>query len=139
MLSRQRSVGRAIFFFLGLSVLVSSCSPKGGTDGSVATKEPPDKGVLDLVNEKVIEGWAWNRAEPEETVKVDLFDGETLLGTVTADQFREGLLKNGVGDGKHKFSFPTPAVLKDGQPHTVRAIISGTEIELRGSPKTFEY
>jgi hypothetical protein len=133
MLFRQRHAGRAILTFLGLSVLVSACSLKGGS------VPPPDKGNLAFVNDKTIEGWAWNRADPEGTVKVDLFDGETLLGTVVADRFRQDLLEVGVGDGRHGFRFPTPDVLKDGEPHSVRAIISGTEIELGGSPKMYEH
>jgi hypothetical protein len=42
----------------------------------------------------------------------------------------------GIGTGRYGFVIETPAVLKDGQPHTVRALISGTTRQLRGSPQT---
>jgi hypothetical protein len=42
----------------------------------------------------------------------------------------------GVGDGKHGFSYPTPARLKDRRPHTVRVVISGTGLELMNSSRT---
>lgn len=135
MLSRQKTADRVIVLGLGLSLLLSACSP----NSNAGRKQPPDTGTLDLVNDNVIEGWVWDRAQPKETVSVDLFDGETLLGTAAADKFRKDLLENGIGDGKHKFSYPTPTALKDGKPHTVRAMISGTKTELRGSPKTFEH
>jgi hypothetical protein len=67
---------------------------------------------------------------------VDLYDGETFLTTFAADLFRKDLLEAGVGNGNHGFFFPTPASLKDGRPHTVRALIAGTKTELRSSPKT---
>lgn len=134
----KMTLGRILVLCLGLCLLPAGCSP-GSNAGRSGAKQPPDTGTLDLVNDKVIEGWAWNRAQPQEIVKVDLFDGETLLGTVSADLFRKDLLEHGIGDGKHKFSFPTPENLKDGKPHTIRATISGTKTELRNSPKVFEH
>ncbi len=139
---QQIRVNRVVWLVLGLSVLIGSCSFKDESAGpgtSVENKQPPDRGSLDTVNAKIIAGWAWKRADPEETVKVDLFDGETLLETVAADEFRQDLLNRGVGDGRHKFSFPTPDSLKDGKPHTIRAVISGTELELGGSPRTYQH
>lgn len=135
MLLSQKAFDRVTCVILGLSFLLNGCSFKSAP----GLKQPPDTGTLDVVNQNFIEGWVWNRDQPNETVKVDLFDGTTLLGTVPADIFRKDLLKNGIGDGKHSFKYPTPVTLKDGKPHTIRAVISGAKTELRGSPKTFEH
>ena len=55
---------------------------------------------------------------------------------MVADQSREDLVRAKVGDGKYAFSVPTPAALKDGRPHTVKAVFAGTNTQLNGSPKT---
>ena len=95
---------------------------------------PIYEGSLGLVNEKVIGGWAWNRAVPEATVEVEIYDSDVLVGTVRADRYREDLQKAGMGDGKHGFMFPTPAAMRDGKEHTVRARIALTTIHLSKSP-----
>jgi hypothetical protein len=90
--------------------------------------------TLDSADNKVIQGWAWDPQQPDTPLEVEIFDGKTLLGKVTADRFRKDLADNRKGNGRHGFAFPTPASLKDGRPHSVRATISGTEIELTKSP-----
>jgi hypothetical protein len=96
------------------------------------------EGHLDIVGGEEIAGWAWDPKKPDTPVKVDVYDGDTLLATVVADQFREDLLKEKIGNGKHGFSIATPAKLKDGKGHTIRVLISGTKTELNDSPKTFK-
>ena len=92
-------------------------------------------GTLDVADEKVIQGWAWDPQHPDTAVEVDIYDGKTLLGKVTADRFRKDLADNRKGNGRHGFIFPTPASMKDSRTHSIRAKISGAEIELRKSPK----
>ena len=84
---------------------------------------------------KRIEGWAWDPRQPETPIDVDLYDGKTLLAKVTADRFRQDLVRNKKGDGKHGFVFKTPDALKDGKTHQIHAKIAGRGIELNKSPK----
>ncbi|WP_229317793.1 putative Ig domain-containing protein, partial [Larkinella sp. C7] len=49
--------------------------------------------------------------------------------------FRQDLLNAGKGNGKHAFSFPIPANLKDGQPHLLTARVSGSSFMLKNPPK----
>lgn len=97
--------------------------------------KPIEAGRLDTVDADFIAGWARDKKTPGTPVRVDIYDGETLLASVLADQFREDLKSAGVGDGNFGFSYATPPRMKDGRPHTVRAKISGIGYELPGSPK----
>jgi hypothetical protein len=63
-------------------------------------------------------------------VNVDIYDGDTLLATVAADQFRQDLATAGKGDGRHGFVYTVPTSLKDGRPHAIRLTISGTQVDL---------
>jgi hypothetical protein len=92
------------------------------------------EGSLDTVNDSFIAGWAWDKDIPERTLMVDLYREGNLMAAVPADQPRADLLESGRGTGRYAFQIPTPMELKDCRPHTLRAFISGTNIELAGSP-----
>ncbi len=83
------------------------------------------EGSLDAVDAEAIFGWAWNRAQHDKPIQVRIWADDTPLATVTADQFRQDLLDAGVGNGKHGFSVPIPAILRDGKPHTIRVTVEG--------------
>ena len=81
-------------------------------------------------------GWAWDPAQPDTPVAVDVWSGDSRLGTVTANWFRWDLLMAGKGDGQHafRFYFPEQGVLRTGR--DVRVTFAGTDRPLPGSPKT---
>ena len=80
-------------------------------------------------------GWAWDKDHGDAIVCVDIFDGDTLLATVAADQFEQKLRDGGIGNGRHSFVYPIPDRLKDGKAHLIAAKISGTDIHLTNSPQ----
>jgi hypothetical protein len=92
-------------------------------------------GVFDVVAEGCLYGWAWDPRASHQPISVDIYDGEDLLATVLADQFREDLRQAGVGNGRHGFAYPVPAQLQDGQDHTIRIRVAGSSVELEGSRK----
>jgi hypothetical protein len=94
-------------------------------------------GSLDVVNEDQIGGWAWDRAQPDKHVQVEIRDRGTVLSTVGAVQFRHDLFDAGIGRGDHAFVYPMPPGLKDGKPHMVTVMVVGASVELPGSPKSF--
>jgi hypothetical protein len=96
------------------------------------------EGTLDVVAADQITGWAWDPEQPNRPVTVDIFDGDEKLVTLLADTSREDLVLAQKGNGKHGFSFAPPAALKDGKPHPIRVVLSGTGQELAGSPKTLQ-
>ena len=95
---------------------------------------PLARGTLDRIGCAWIEGWAWDPQQPETPIAVDLYDGETLLGTMTADRLRPDLVRKKKGNGKHGFVFHTPASLRDGMVHQIHVKIAGPEFELNKSP-----
>jgi hypothetical protein len=95
-------------------------------------------GRFELIDKDQIVGWVWDKRRPDRPLGVEIYDGERLLETRPADQFRQDLLDAGIGNGKHAFCYPTPAGLKDGKPHTVRVKASGTELVLSPQTVTFD-
>ena len=82
-------------------------------------------------------GWAWNKRQPNKPVKVDIYDAQTLLGTVTADHFRQDLLKAGKGNGRHAFVYFLTPAMQARRSHSIRVMISRTGIDLKNTPKAF--
>jgi membrane protein involved in D-alanine export len=80
-------------------------------------------------------GWVWDKHRPNGPVNVDLWDGDRLILTFPANEFRQDLLDAGYGNGEHSFHLWTPSVLQDGRPHTAHLRIAGSRLELTGSPK----
>ena len=99
----------------------------------------PFDGSHDETNCDKTFGWAWDRTQPSRRVDVEVYDGDTYLGTVPANQFRSDLRDLGLGDGSgsYAFNFPTPASLKNGAAHTIRAKVAGTNFFLGNTAKTF--
>jgi len=80
-------------------------------------------------------GWAWDPAHPDAAVVLDVWSGDTRLGTVTANWFRWDLWTAGKGNGQHafRFLFPTQMQLQTGRVVTVT--FAGTQRALRGNPR----
>jgi hypothetical protein len=95
-------------------------------------------GSLDGADGENIYGWAWDQNQPNSPIDVEIYEGDsvlTLLATVPASQFRQDLVDEKFGDGRHAFSYPIPARLNDGKAHTIRVVTSQAKLELFGSPK----
>jgi hypothetical protein len=122
-----------------------SSKPNEGGSSKPNEEGKDDTGASDTVGGALddaslnggIAGWAFDSNQPDTPIKVDIYDGDAKLETVLADEPR-GDLKEGYGNGKHAFNRPIPDKLKDGKPHTIHVIISGTKKEVLGSPKTFK-
>jgi hypothetical protein len=131
---------RALLRLRLAAIVVAAALPGCHKSSAVAPLTPPPpsayEGTLDIVGPHRIEGWAWDRRRPQEPVSVDIYDGTALLATVVADKPRADLSKAGKGDGNHGFKIVTPPGLRDGKEHTIRAVVSGTQAELKMSPKT---
>ena len=119
---------------LALAAALAGCGKTKEEPAAGPAVSAAAEGHLDAANAEIIGGWAWDPQNPDARLQVDLYDGGAKFQTVPADLLREDL-RGKKGDGKYGFSIPTPAALKDGKTHTVKAVIAGTSIELNGSPK----
>lgn len=94
------------------------------------------EGFIDEVSCQIVRGWAWDPSRPDAALTIELYDGDRLLKSVVADQLRPDLLDGGKGNGRHVFREAAPIELRDGKPHTLRAVIKGTSYELKPSAGT---
>lgn len=93
---------------------------------------PIYQGYHDVASCNTISGWAWDRNDPNMPVNVAIYDNGTLLGVITALQFRQDLLNAGIGNGYHGFSFA--GSLSNGT-HTITVKVSGTSTKLTNTDK----
>jgi len=61
------------------------------------------RGNLDYADWSGIKGWIWDPTEPDKRIALELLDGDNLLATVLASEYRADLLDAGIGDGRHGF------------------------------------
>jgi hypothetical protein len=139
---RTRAVSVVTWSLVLTSFLPLGCCSKQSKETAgwlAAAQASPAKkvGVFDGADCQNIRGWAWNPKRPDEAVKVDLYDGDKLITTVTADDYRKDLEDVGLGNGKHAFEMAPPAALNDGTPHAIHARFSGTAYGLNTSPRTY--
>jgi hypothetical protein len=65
----------------------------------------PISGRVDAIADRRVLGWAWHPGHPQERLLIEcLIDGRKVA-SVTADQSRIDLKRNGIGDGSHAFDF----------------------------------
>lgn len=108
------------------------------TDQGAQSSEPSScEGFHEATDCNSITGWAWDTLRPNDPVKIEIYDRETLIATVTANLFRKDLLDARKGNGAHAFDYPVPAQLKDGKPHIIRLKVAGN-ITLTGTSKQIE-
>lgn len=129
-----------LFLLFSFSLLACGDNPGNQSTNAPASAQTPSEppayeGYYDIANCNAILAWAWDTNRPEVPVKLDIYDGDKLIATVTADAFREDLLASKRGNGKHGMFYPTPPQLKDGKPHVLRIKFAGTNVELKNGPK----
>lgn len=94
------------------------------------------EGVDDTSSCSYFAGWAWDRSNPAATVSVDIFDGATLIATLSANGYRPDLQSAGIGNGRHAYYYATPQTLKDGRPHVISVRVNQTNVNLSGTGRT---
>lgn len=93
------------------------------------------EGFVDALDADRIVGWAWNRAEPNAAIDVDLFVDGTFTCSVKADQFGGDLVAAGIGTGLHRWSCEVGRLdAANGKVREISARFGGTDVELTNSP-----
>ena len=91
-------------------------------------------GNLDRVSEDEIIGWAWDPAAPNSPVDVEILDGEQVVLTVCADQYRVDVQQGGKGNGCHGFDIRGLATVFPFSWHRIRVRRASDGHDLAGSP-----
>jgi hypothetical protein len=125
--------------FLRLLLVAIFAVPSHAFSGDAAASAGRFEGSFDKLEVGTLGGWAWDGSQPNTPIKVEIYDGSTLLATVIAEGFREDLKAAGKGDGRHAFNYALPQNLRNGQPHTISIKYAGTKSDLPGSPKTLTF
>ncbi|MBI4707182.1 MAG: hypothetical protein HY761_04590 [Candidatus Omnitrophica bacterium] len=104
----------------------------------VAASPPPTQyeGWIDSADCDVIRGWAWDKNKPDRAINVNIYDGNTKLDTIQANEFRKDLLNAGKGNGNHAFNYSIPSSFKRNGSHNIYVKYSQSDTNLHGSPKT---
>jgi hypothetical protein len=97
---------------------------------------PVYAGYIDVADCNSITGWAADRNRLNNSINVSLYDGNTLLTTVTANQSRPDVGAYLKDNGLHGFNIPVPAVLKSGT-HTISVRYESSSVNLGNSPRTY--
>jgi hypothetical protein len=94
------------------------------------------EGVVDTANCVSISGWVWDNTRPDCVINIDIYDGKTLLQTITARGLRRDLAMAGKGAGNHGFNWPLPPKLKDGQRRDFRFVVTGSNFTLNDGTRS---
>ncbi|TLV02371.1 T9SS type A sorting domain-containing protein [Dyadobacter luticola] len=117
-----------------LSIRIKGTSFIVGTAKSVTCSSNDYKGRFESASCTTIKGWLWDKNFPDVRQIIELFEGDTIYATLTANVYREDRKIAGYGDGYCGFTMATPAIIKDGQQHQLSARIKGSSYVLLNSP-----
>ncbi|TDE09546.1 T9SS C-terminal target domain-containing protein, partial [Dyadobacter psychrotolerans] len=101
-----------------------------------AIPTPNVSGKLEVASCSEIRGWMWDENYPERVLTIELVEGNTVLTTVNASEYRKDLVDSGVGTGRYGFSIATPSILMDGSSRQISIRLKNSTIILTGSPKS---
>ncbi len=83
------------------------------------------EGFVGLVSARQVRGWAWDRAQPDAHLVVEVTRDGRVVGSGTADFYRADLEAAGIGGGDHGFVVSVDPAEGDAAPGTLRARIAG--------------
>jgi hypothetical protein len=96
----------------------------------------PYQGVLESATCTEVRGWAWDPMFPDSPISVEVLVDGVPAGTVPASELRTDLLASGKGDGRHGFTWPVPASLRNGKPRRITVRIAESTDPLAGKRRT---
>ncbi len=81
-------------------------------------------GHIDRFSHGVLYGWAWTPCDPYQRLNIDVFHDGCFLGQFEAGLFRQDLLANAIGDGRHAFRAHIPGRIPESESHRFEAYTS---------------
>jgi autotransporter passenger strand-loop-strand repeat protein len=108
-----------------------------GQDGALAPAAA-FRGNLELVTRHMIEGWAFNPADPGARVELAILANGAEIGRVVADRHRPDLAAADIGDGGHAFRFHLPGGFAEDRIHDIEVCRTADGSRLPGAPARLE-
>jgi hypothetical protein len=94
--------------------------------------QPADiDGRIDAISGGRLYGWAWDRVRPSDHLEVEIRVGDKLVATAFANQPRDDLKANGVGDGCHAFEIAIELAPGESPIASARSPVTGDVMPLR--------
>jgi hypothetical protein len=112
----------------------TSTTDLSNSPASIACSTTNYAGYVDVIDCSTIQGWAADRNRLNTSINAEIYDGGTLLTTVSASNSRPDVGAFLGDNGLHGFSITAPAALKDGNPHTVHVKFEAGTTDLSNSP-----
>ena len=91
-------------------------------------------GNLEEANHSKICGWAWDPAEPDRPVEIEILDEDVVVLKILADDYRTDLVAAGHGNGQHAFLIRNLHAVFPHSRHRVRVRRASDGQDLPGSP-----
>jgi hypothetical protein len=130
--SLKNGAAHSIHIKFEASATELSGSPASITCG--ASSSPNYVGFIDHAACDAISGWAADRNRLNTPINVEIYDGTTLIGVVTAGNSRSDVGSFLGDNGAHGFAITTPASLLNGAVHSLHVKFETSTTELSGSP-----
>ncbi|HVC54865.1 MAG TPA: glycosyltransferase [Stellaceae bacterium] len=92
---------------------------------------------IDIADWTGIRGWVWSPQRPQQRIALELLDGDTLLATVLASEYREDLEEAGIGDGRHGFTLSFSETQLPYARHILHLRPVGSTVEVPTFPRVF--
>jgi len=92
-------------------------------------------GFVDVLDHQSISGWAWLPDYPDETLELEVLDGEGVIAQLRAGLFRRDLLEAGIGNGRYAFTLQFQNGLARHAAHEIHVRRAGGGACLSNSPR----
>ncbi|MGT2487979.1 hypothetical protein [Methylobacterium oryzae] len=92
--------------------------------------DPVLQGYVDEITHTYVRGWALPLRSSETPAEIHIFVDEIIVGRIKADQLRDDLLEENIGNGRYGFKFQFDPIPAQSQPNTVIVRRAGDGYEL---------
>ena len=91
-------------------------------------------GFIDSIENGILRGWAYNQ-DSQGSAEIEIKVNLKKVATIVANQFREDLKQNNIGDGHCGFEFEIGPYLQREVTNRIEVCFADSEYPLQGSPK----